>query len=69
MIFKQVDDAPPVNYDSNLQLAPPGALSALERVVIRPGESGSLLSRTEFDLAKICTEQRLRMKHLIISFA
>ena len=57
-----VDDAAPVNYDRNQQLAPAGAPSTLERMVIRPGESGGLLTRSEFDLAKFCTEERLRKK-------
>ena len=57
-----VDDAAPVNYVSNPQLAPAGAPSTLERVVIRPGESGGLLTRSEFELAKFCTEERLRKK-------
>ncbi len=47
-----IDDAAPVNYDSNPQLAPAGAPSTLDRVVIRPWESGGLLTHTEFDLAK-----------------
>ena len=59
-----IDDAAPVNYDSNPQLAPlaAGAPSSLERVVIRPGESGGLLTRSEFELAKLCTDERLRKK-------
>ena len=51
-----------MNYDSNPPLAPAGAPSTLERVVIRPGESGGLLTRSEFELAKLCTEERLRKK-------
>ena len=39
-----------------------GATSRLERLVIRPGESGGLFTRTGFVLAKICTEEILRMK-------
>ena len=57
-----IHDAAPVNYDSNPQLAPAGAPSTLDRMVIRPGESGGLLTRSEFDLAKFCTEERLRKK-------
>ena len=57
-----IDDAAPVNYDINPQLAPAGAPSRLERLVIRPGESGGLLTRTEFELAKFCTEERIRKK-------
>ena len=57
-----IHDAAPVNYDSNPPLAPAGAPSTLERVVIRPGESGGLLTRSEFELAKLCTEERLRKK-------
>ncbi len=52
-----VDDAAPVNYDSNPQLAPAGAPSTLERVIIRPSESGGMLTRSEFELAKFCTEE------------
>ncbi len=33
-----VVDAAPVNYVGNLQVAPAGAPSTLERVIIRPGE-------------------------------
>ena len=57
-----IDDATPVNHDSNPQLAPAGAPSTLDRMVIRPGESGGLFTRSEFDLAKFCTEERLRKK-------
>ena len=31
-------------------------------MVIRPGESGGLLTRSEFVLAKLCTEERLKKK-------
>ena len=57
-----IHDAAPVNYDSNPPLAPAGAPSTLERVVIRPGEIGGLLTRSEFEIAKLCTEERLRKK-------
>ena len=57
-----IDDAAPVDYDSNPQLAPAGAPSRLERLVIRPGESGGLLTRTEFQVANFCTEEKLKMK-------
>ncbi len=52
-----IDNAAPVSYDSNQRLAPAGVPSTLERVVIRYGESGGLLTRSEFDLAKFCTEK------------
>ena len=57
-----IDNAAPENYDGNPQLAPAGAPSTLERMIIRPGESGGLFTRSEFDLAKFCTEKRLRKK-------
>ncbi len=46
-----IDDAAPVNYDINPQLAPAGLPSTLERMGIQPGESGGLLTRTDFEVA------------------
>jgi hypothetical protein len=57
-----IDNAAPVNYVSNQQLAPAGAPSTLEQVVIQPGESGGLLTYSGLELAKFCTEERLRKK-------
>ena len=46
-----IEDAAPVNLDANSQLVrsaePP---SSLVQLIIRPGESGGLLTGTEFDL-------------------
>ncbi len=54
--FQQlIEDAAPVNLDANPQLVrsaePP---SSLAQLIIRPGESGGLLSPTEFRFAKFC---------------
>ena len=57
-----INDAAPVDYDGNPQLAPAGAPSRLERLVIQPGESGGLLTNSEFVLAKFCTEEKLKKK-------
>ena len=57
-----IDDEAPVNYERNPQLAPAGAPSKLEQLVIRPGESGCVISHTEFELAKLCTEEKFKKR-------
>jgi hypothetical protein len=62
--FQQViEDAAPVNLDATPQLVrsaePP---SSLAQLIIRPGESGGLLSPTEFRFAKFCTEYKLKKR-------
>jgi len=39
-----------------------GALSQLQQLIVRPGESGGVLTRTEFTLSKFCTEEKLKKK-------
>jgi hypothetical protein len=62
--FQQViEDAAPVDLDATAQLVrsaePP---SSLAQLIIRPGESGGLLSPTEFRFAKFCTEHKLKKR-------
>ena len=62
--FQQlIEDAAPVNLDGNPQLVlsaePP---SSLAQLINRPGESGGLLSPTEFRFAKFCTEHKLKKR-------
>jgi hypothetical protein len=62
--FQQViEDAAPVDLDATPQLVrsaePP---SSLAQLIIRPGESGGLLSPTEFRFAKFCTEHKLKKR-------
>ena len=62
--FQQViEDAAPVDLDATPQLVrsaePP---SSLVQLIIRPGESGGLLSPTEFRFAKFCTEHKLKKR-------
>lgn len=39
-----------------------GALSQLQQLIERPGESGGVLTRTEFTVAKFCTEEKLKKR-------
>ena len=59
-----IHDAAPVNYDSSPQLAPAGVPSTLNRVVILPGESCGLLTRSEFDLAKILHRRKIKKENI-----
>jgi hypothetical protein len=58
-----IEDAAPVDLDANPQLVrsaePPPSLAQL---IIRPGESGGLLTGTEFRFAKFCTEEKLKKR-------
>ena len=57
------EDADPVDLDANSQLVrsaePPPSLAQL---IIRPGESGGLLTPTELRFAKFCTVQKLKKR-------
>ncbi len=62
--FQQlIEDAAPVNLDANPQLVraaePP---SSLAQVIIKPGDSGRLLTPTEFRFAKFCAEHKLKKR-------
>jgi len=63
-----IEDAAPVDLDANPQLVrsaePPPSLAQL---IIRPGESGGLLTGTEFRFAKFCTEEKLKRERQIAS--
>ena len=39
-----------------------GALSQLQQLIARPGESGGVLTRTEFTVSKFCTEEKLKKR-------
>ena len=39
-----------------------GAFSQLQQLIVRPGESGGVLTRTQFTLSKFCTEEKLKKK-------
>jgi hypothetical protein len=59
-------DAAPIDLDLNPQLVrsteaaePP---SSQAQLIIRPGESGGLLTGTEFRFAKFCTEEKLKKR-------
>jgi hypothetical protein len=58
-----IEDAAPVDLDANPQLVrsaePPPSLAQL---IIRPGESGGLLTGTEFRFANFCTEEKLKKR-------
>ena len=58
-----IKDAAPVDLDANPQLVrsaePPPSLAQL---IIRPGESGGLLTPSEFRFAKFCAEQKLKKR-------
>ena len=58
-----IEDAAPVDLDANPQLVrsaePPPSLAQL---IIRPGESGGLLTPSEFRFAKFCAEQKLKKR-------
>ena len=46
-----------------------GELSRLQQLIMRrPGERGGVLTWTEFEITKFCTEEKLRTKLLIVSF-
>jgi hypothetical protein len=38
-----------------------------EQSIPRPGECGGMLTRTEFQIAKFCTEEKLKREHLAAS--
>jgi hypothetical protein len=64
-----IEDAAPVDLDANPQLVrsteaaePP---SSQAQLIIRPGESGGLLTGTEFRFAKFCTEEKLKRERQI----
>ena len=58
-----IEDAAPVDLDATPQLVrsaePPPSLAQL---IIRPGESGGLLTGTEFRFAKFCTEEKMKKR-------
>ena len=56
-----VSGAQPVEVDA-------GELSRLQQLIIRPGEAGGILTQTEFVFSKFCAQEKLRKKHLIVSF-
>ena len=39
-----------------------GELSRLQQLIARPGESGGVLTRTEFTVSKFCTEEKLKKR-------
>ena len=41
-------------------VAPAGELSSLPPLIIRPGESGGMLTQTEYVVSKFCAEHRLK---------
>ncbi len=61
-----IKNAAPIDLDVNSQLVrsteatkPP---SSQEQLIIRPVESGGLLTATEFRFAKFCTEEQLKKR-------
>ncbi len=71
-VLKAIDDAVSINNDTNMQLfrAPQNALpkeyttpgQREQHLVICPGGSGGLsgqLTRTDFELARFCTDEKL----------
>ena len=57
-----IDDAAPVDYDANPQLIRAQVHPRQERLVIDPEGSGGLLTETEFELARFCTEEKLKKR-------
>ena len=57
-----IDDAAPVDYDANPQLIRAQLPPRQERLVIDPEGSGGLLTETEFELARFCTEEKLKKR-------
>ena len=58
-----IEDAAPVDLDANPQLVLSAAPSpSLAQLIIRPGESGGLLTGTEFRFAKFCTEEKMKKR-------
>ena len=58
-----IEDAAPVDLDANPQLVRSAApLPSLAQLIIRPGESGGLLTPSEFRFAKFCAEQKLKKR-------
>jgi hypothetical protein len=53
----QEDDAGAQPVDMHV-----GDSSRLQQMIIRPGESGGVLTRSEFELSKFCAEEKLRKK-------
>jgi hypothetical protein len=39
-----------------------GELSQLQQLIVRPGESGGVLTRPEFEKSKFCAEEKLKTK-------
>ncbi len=39
-----------------------GELSRLQQLIIRPGESGGVLTQTEFEISKFCAEEKLEKR-------
>ncbi len=39
-----------------------GESSRLQQMIIRPGESGDVYMRSEFELSRFCAEEKLRKK-------
>ena len=60
---KVIEDAAPVDLNERPQLVRSDApLRSQERLIIRPGQSGGMLTRTEFQIAKFCTEEKLKKR-------
>ncbi len=57
-----IDDAAPINYDANPQLDRAQLPQRPEQLVIGPEGSGGLLTETEFELARFCTEEKLKKR-------
>jgi hypothetical protein len=58
-----IQDAVPVDLYVRPQLVRSDAPSrSQEQLIIRPGEIGGMLTRTEFELAKFCTEEKLKKR-------
>jgi hypothetical protein len=45
-----------------------GELSRLQQLIIRHGEGGGIITQTEFMFSMFCAEEKLKKKHLIVSF-
>ena len=70
-----LDSRTPPEYLSAIQLAKPteeantapvvvsdAELSALPQLIIRAGESGGVLTQTEFQITKVCAEHKLKKR-------
>ncbi len=43
-----------------------GIRSRLQQLIIRPGENGGVLTRSEFEISRFCAEEKLKKKHPIV---